>query len=210
MKKYFLTGIATLLPIVITAALTLFLINLFTKPFLGGVHALLNMLDLSAGLKTFLLMISRLIVLVILFFVIIFVGYMTRWYVIHGLIRLSDKILHRIPLVNKVYKASQEVVDTLFSGKKTSFKQVVSVPFPHEGGRSIGLVTHDPSEEGSQLISVFVPAIPNPTMGFLLLFRPEQITPLDMTVEEAFKGIVSCGIMFPHGELKRKIEERDG
>lgn len=219
MRKQFLTGLAILLPIVITLYITVWVVNIFTKPFLGIIVSGFEYLEITAvgtlspGVKKFLLYLSKIVILFGLFFLLVFVGYLTRWYVINKLIKVSDWLFHRIPLINKVYKATQDVVHTLFKDEKTSFSQVVLVPFPNAKAKSIGLVTHMPTKEelahsDNRMVSVFIPAVPNPTMGFLLLFRPDQIIPLKMKVEEAFKCIVSCGVMLPSSALQ-KMENQE-
>ena len=123
--------------------------------------------------------------------------------------QLSDKILNKIPLINKVYKTTQDIVKTLFITDKNSFKQVVMVPFPYKGTYSIGLVSRDSPETARQsvnkdLVSVFVPTTPNPTTGFLLLFKREDLILLDMKTEDAVKYIVSCGVILPENKIANK------
>ncbi|NGX35375.1 MAG: hypothetical protein K1000chlam1_00198, partial [Candidatus Anoxychlamydiales bacterium] len=126
-----------------------------------------------------------------------------------ALIKISDKVLHKIPLVNKVYKTTQEIVKTLFITDKDSFKQVVMAPFPYKGLYSLGLVSRPSPETCSnavneELISVFVPTTPNPTTGFLLLFKKDDLIYLDMKTEDAIKYIVSCGVIVPPKKVENK------
>ena len=105
--------------------------------------------------------------------IVFFVGVFARLLFLHYILQFGEYIIHKIPLVNKVYKAAKEVVETLFGHKEQRFTSVVLVPFPHSGLRGIGLVTSggvssvsDPEYRG--LVSVFVPGTPNPAMGFML------------------------------------------
>ncbi len=215
MKKYFITGLVILLPLTLTILIVAFVINFLTKPFMGLVIKILsqtkiqqihtNILTSDQIIKYG----SQILILIGLVLFTIILGFFARWFIFRGLIKLSDKILHKIPLVNKVYKTTQEIVKTLFVTDKNSFKKVVMVPFPRKGLYSLGLVSRKSPDTcikaaKKELISVFVPTTPNPTTGFLLLFKQEDLIYLDMKTEEAIKYIVSCGVIVPTKTKKRK------
>jgi uncharacterized membrane protein len=209
-KKYFITGLIILLPLTVTLLIIGFVINFLTKPFVGLVSSFLNHFDfMKRGLlflspEQVIFYTSQLLILVLLFFVTVALGMFTRWFVTNALLRVGDKIVHRIPIVNKVYKTTQEITKTLFAGDKGSFNQVVMVPFPQKGTYMLGLVVREAPAKcsqpiGEELISVLVPTTPNPTTGFLLMFRKQDLIYLDITPEEALKYIVSCGVIVPGG-----------
>ena len=205
MKKSFITGLALLLPAILTLMIFLFLLNLFTAPFVGVMEALLThygLLDAQHLLmnKQLILFMSRIVVLIALVLTTLIIGFLGRLLLFHSLLKIGNRILNKIPFFNKIYRATQEVISTIFQTSAPSFSQVVLVPFPNAGNKCIGLITNDsaassPSEHGT--ISVFIPATPNPTMGFMLLFKKEQLIFLDMKVDEAIRFIVSCGVMAP-------------
>jgi uncharacterized membrane protein len=105
--------------------------------------------------------------------------------------------------VNKIYKACQDVVQSLFSSSSKSFSQVVFVPYPNAHNLSIGLMIRDSvkikhnQRDYEELVSVFVPGTPNPSVGFMLMFKREQLTFVNMKVDEAMKFVVSCGVVMP-------------
>ena len=109
MKKYFVTGLVILLPIAVTVFVLAFIINFLTQPFIGLVSRFLAHFDIIN--RGFLFLTpeqllrygSQLIILVILFLVTVLLGMFARWFFFHTLLRLSDSVLHRIPIVNKVY-----------------------------------------------------------------------------------------------------------
>lgn len=202
-----MTGFVLLLPIVLTIWITMFIVNLLTKPFLGILQSIFtyyHLLDNHPFVinNSHLVMIGiKISILIALLFFVILVGFIARLVLFRYLFRFGDYILHRIPLINKIYRAFQDVMRTLFSSGETAFSQVVLVPFPHSETLSIGFITkgtmpENTAEEYQGNISIFVPGTPNPTMGFMLMFKKEEVLFLDMTVEEAFKFIVSCGVMF--------------
>jgi uncharacterized membrane protein len=206
MKRYFLVGLAFLLPIVLTLMIANFAINVLTAPFLGLVKSIFSYSGLQDKYLSFVTneqlmnVIAKVLILITLFLVTVLIGFMARVFVLHAFIRFGDYLIHKIPFVNKIYKALQDVISTLFASDKPSFSKVVLVPFPKSGTRSIGFVTNESLPEGSDanqadLISVFVPGTPNPTVGFVFLFKREQLIFLDMKVDEALKFVVSCGVI---------------
>ncbi|MBA3957453.1 MAG: DUF502 domain-containing protein [Parachlamydiaceae bacterium] len=206
-KKYFFTGLILLLPFVFTMLIVLFIVNLLTKPFIATVTALLTHYDifnkpfLFLSGPTVLILTSKLLVLLFLLVLIFIVGMVGRLFIISHMGAIGEAIIHRIPFVNKIYKAVKDVVSTLTSKKQMAFSSVVLVPFPHSGLHSIGLITRGELPEGSNVaaerVSVFVPGTPNPAMGFMILFKKEDLIHLDIGVDEAVKLIVSCGVINP-------------
>ncbi len=208
MKKTFITGLVILLPLAVTIAIFIFIVNFLTQPFVGMVSNFLS--ELNIVNKGFLFLspaklvqtISQLLILLCLFLFTLALGLLARWFFITTLLSLSDKLLQRIPLVNKVYKTTQEIIKTLFETDKNSFKQVVMVPFPGDKSYVMGLVSRESPQMCSKaanktLISVLVPTTPNPTTGFLLMCAKEDLIYLDMKPESAIKYVVSCGVITP-------------
>ena len=174
MRKYFITGLVILLPVAITIAILLFIVNLLTGPFIDLVSSFLARFHIAnTGFLFFtpeevLKYTSQLLILVLIFAFIVFLGMVARWFFVTTLLKIGDKVLHRIPLINTVYKTTQDIIRTLFVSDKESFKQVVIVPFPDENSYTLGLVARAAPEmcsqaAGDELISVLVPTTPNPT-----------------------------------------------
>lgn len=208
MKKYFITGLVILIPLAVTIAVISFLINFFTKPFIGLVSSffahlhIINRGFLFLTPEQLLRYGSQLLILIVLFLFVVGLGIVARWFFFHTLLQISDKIIHRIPVVNTVYKTTQDIIKTLFVSDKNSFKHVVMVPFPRPGIYVVGLIARESpaacSEKvGEDLVSVLVPTTPNPTTGFLLLFKRADLIYIDMKPEDAIKFIVSCGVIIP-------------
>lgn len=110
-----------------------------------------------------------------------------------------EAIVDRVPLVKTVYRASQQVLATLAGDSSRPFRQVVLIPFPNERVRSVGFVTRESRDPatGEETYNVFVSTTPNPTTGFMLVVRREDVTELDWSVEEAVKAIMSGGVLMP-------------
>ncbi len=219
MKKHFITGLVILLPLTVTILVLGFLIRLLTQPFVGLASNFLAQLNIVN--KGFLFLspdqvikyFSQFLILITLFSVTVFLGMITRWFFINALLRLGDRILHKIPIVNTVYKTTQEIIKTLFVSDKDSFKKVVLAPFPSSASYMLGLVARESPPQCSkavndELISVLIPTTPNPTTGFLLMFRKKELVYLDMKPDEAIKCIVSCGVIHP-GNLPPKPASKE-
>jgi uncharacterized membrane protein len=200
MKKYFITGLIILLPIAVTVALVFFIINFLTHPFVGVIEQFLEKYEWYAHYHAPIHFALQITLLFTLFFFTVLLGFLARIVAFKSFLSLYDYILHRIPIIKTVYKASQQVIKTIFGSTSQSFKQVVMVKFPAEGAYCIGLISSQAPAVcaktlGRPLITVFVPTTPNPTSGFLMMYREEEVIYLDMKVEDAFKYIISCGVI---------------
>jgi len=113
-----------------------------------------------------------------------------------------EGLVRRIPVVGPVYSGAKTFSETVLTDKGTSFKQVLIVEFPRKGAWSIGFLTAENLEEvrartGEDMISVFVPTTPNPTTGFIIVVKRSEVVFLDMSVDEAFKMILTLGVVAP-------------
>lgn len=208
MKKHFITGLVILLPLTVTILVLGFLINLLTQPFIGLVSSffshwhIINRGFLFLTPEQLIRYGSQLLILITLFLITLFLGMITRWFFINALFRIGDRVLHKIPIVNTVYKTTQEIIKTIFVSDKNSFKQVVMAPFPYPGTYMLGLIAREAPDECSkkvneELISVLIPTTPNPTTGFLVMYNKKDLFYLDIKPEDAIKAIVSCGVIVP-------------
>lgn len=110
------------------------------------------------------------------------------------LLRWWDAILARIPLVKSIYTSSKQLTQVFQEGK-TSYRRAVFVEWPRKGVRAVGFVTAEVEWEGERLVVVYVPTMPNPTSGFALFFREDEVFESGMTVEDAVKFVVSGGVV---------------
>lgn len=151
--------------------------------------------------------------------VVMLVGALASNYLGSKLIQWGNSLLGRIPVVSSIYSAAKQISDTLFSGKGNAFRNVVLVQYPRQGMWTIAFVTGKPLGEiaghlnkvENEFISIFIPATPNPTSGFYLLVPRADTIPLKMSVDEAFKIVVSMGVIaapttsndkIPHAPVK--------
>lgn len=114
------------------------------------------------------------------------------------MLRAAEKLVQRIPLARSIYSATKQVIQSMSMPDKTTLKSVVLVEFPRPGYKAIGFLTGTIQESsGKKLCKVFIPTSPNPTTGFFELVPAEEVTKIALTVEEAFKMIISGGIVSP-------------
>ena len=205
MKKYLITGLVILMPVVLTVMIIKFLFDFFTTPFVSMTEHLFSLVQhdfkftLSRGLTLF---ISRILVIVFLVVFIFILGIVARWFLIKNMISGTNNLMSRIPIVKSVYKIIREIISALFSldGKK-AFHHPVLVPFPDNPLFCIGFNTGEVAEEcqamvDTPLVSVFTPTAPHPISGFLFLMPKNEVHKLDMSNEEALKFLVSCGMVY--------------
>ncbi len=208
MKRYFITGLVILLPVALTIAIVSFLFNLLTVPFLGmikvffGGHTLFTQGFLFLNAEQMQNLAAQLLILVSLLLLAFGLGFIARWFFFRTFLKCADYIVTHIPLVRTIYKTCQDVIKTLFTSDTNSFKQVVLVRFPNQDSLSLGLITWEEmpalaDTHHADSVGVFIPTTPNPTSGFLIMYRPQDLIYLDMKVEDAFKYVISCGVISP-------------
>ena len=108
------------------------------------------------------------------------------------ILRWSDGLLSRIPVVKSIYGSSKQLTQVFKEGK-SSYRRAVFVEWPRAGVRAVGFVTAEVERDGEKLVVVYVPTMPNPTSGFALFFKESEVRDCGMTVEEAVKFVVSGG-----------------
>ena len=194
MRKYFITGLLVLVPLVIT----LWVLNII----IGTLDQSLLLLppqwrpELLLGFN--LPGVGTILTLLIIFIT----GVVTRNFVGNRLVKLWELLLQRIPVVSSIYSSVKQVSDTLFSSSGNAFRKALLVQYPREGIWTIAFQTGVPGGDvknhlSSDYVSIYVPTTPNPTSGFFLMLRREDTIELDMSVDEALKYIVSMGVVAP-------------
>ena len=202
LRSSFLTGLAVVLPVVISIGALIWVFGTvakFTDTLLYFLPDRLTHKDGGAGTMYWYWSVVAFLLAIAL---ICSVGMFARHYLGKKMIEWVDSALLQIPFFNKVYGATKQVNDAFASGNRTSFKTVVMVEFPHPDSYSIGFITGEQPPEAEiklrqKLVSVFVPTTPNPTAGFLLLVPEEKVTRLEMSVADGIKYIISLGSIAP-------------
>lgn len=187
LQRSFITGVLVLVPLFIT-------INIF-RWFIAAVDEVAKIYLPSFILKLDFPGLGLLIALVL----ILLIGVFAQNFAGEWLLNLFDTFLRRIKFVGGIYGAIRKFLETIFTPGSDRFNAAVMIEFPRPGMYSIAFRTGKPDPKlpthGKTLVNVFVPLTPNPTSGFYLLVPEEEITPLSLSVQEAFKLVISLGIV---------------
>ncbi len=204
LKKFFIAGILTILPVAATIYVLNWLFHI-ADGFSGDLVALIT----GNRIKGLGLLVTLLIVLI--------VGFFTTNVLGRTLISWADRVINRMPVAGVVYRTVKQILDAFGGENKGSFKEVVLIEYPRKGIYALAFVTG--ASEGEieaktkqRLINLFVPTTPNPTSGFLLLLPEEDLTYLEMPVEDGIKMIISGGVLVPPppGEKKPELKVAKG
>jgi uncharacterized membrane protein len=190
MRKYFITGALVLVPLAVTAWVLNFVISALDQS--------LVLVPEQWQPRTYIPGLGAIITLGIVFLT----GLLTNNLVGKWFLRLWERLLNRIPVVNSVYGSVKQVSDTLFSSSGNAFRKAVLIPYPHEHSYTIAFLTGVPGGDvknhlAGDYVSVYVPTTPNPTSGFFLMMERSRVVELDMNVDAALKYIVSMGVVAP-------------
>lgn len=193
-RKCFLTGLLVLVPLAITAWVLNIIIGTLDQSLLFVPERWQPRTLVGFDIPGFGAILTILIVFV--------VGLLANNLIGNYVLRLWEKLLHRIPVVSSLYGSVKQVSDTLFSSSGNAFRKAVLIPYPHADSYTIGFLTGAPGGDVKNhlvgdYVSVYVPTTPNPTSGFFLMMARENVVELDMTVDAALKYIVSMGVVSP-------------
>ena len=198
LKNDLIAGLLVIIPLATTIWLTItianWVIRLLTRfpkqlaPFDGLNPLLVDLINLTIGLAVPLS-------------AILLIGLMARNIAGRWLLDLGERTVQSIPLAGSVYKTLQQLLQTVFQDSKTRFRRVVLVEYPRKGIWAIAFVTGAMSAATAttpKMLSVFVPTTPNPTSGWYAVVPETDVINLAISIEEAFKVLLSGGIVGPN------------
>jgi uncharacterized membrane protein len=193
-RRYLVAGILVWAPLAVTYLLLKFAVNLMDRTLLLipaqyrpeellGVHI--------PGL-------GIILAIVVLFLT----GLLAANFVGRAFVGSWEGLMDRIPFVRAVYSAAKNFAEMVFSDSSQSFKKVLLIEYPRKGLYSLAFQTATELGEvqgrtGGEVVCCFVPTTPNPTSGFIIIVPRQDITVLDMEVDEALKMIISLGVVVP-------------
>ena len=140
------------------------------------------------------------LVAIFAFFLISFIGWVSQQYLGLKALNFVSYLIKRIPILGTLYSTVQQLLKTVSSGKSEQFRRVVYIQYPRKGTWVIAFVTGEVKHPGipKDHVNVFVPTVPNPTSGFHLMVSKDETRESGLTVEQAFKTILSLGMADPH------------
>ncbi len=207
LRRYFLTGLVTVLPIGLTIFVLWFIISSLGKilrPLVLYQHWIEKLPPVVVTLLSFLL----------LLLLITLIGALASGIAGRQLILWLDRLMQRLPLARSVYTSARQLTDAVFV-KRSSLRKTVVVEYPRRGIFAIGFLTSEEAIEmadGQKAYFVFFPTAPNPTSGWLALVPEKDITETSLSIEEGLKLVVSGGLARTPGLplLSSKPPERLG
>ena len=193
LRNYFISGLLFWIPLVLTFIVIRFFLELLNKiiPTKYLPETLFNLNTDFPGSG---------IVLVLL--VILVTGVMVSNILGRKLVSLWERVLNKIPGFRNIYNVLKKVSDTVFNTSTESFRKAFLIQYPSKGIWVIAFQSGDYKGEaesiiGEEMINLFVPTTPNPTSGFFVMMPKKDVFELNMTVEEAFKIVISAGVVIP-------------
>jgi uncharacterized membrane protein len=198
LRGYFFAGMLVTAPIAITVYVALLLISLVDERVFALIPPEYNP-------ETYLPFSVPGIGVVLMIVILTLIGAIAAGYLGKMLLRLSDRLLNRMPVIRSIYGVAKQIVETVVSNKSVAFREVVLIEYPRKGIWTIGFLTGRSIDQIGEtlvrpdLVNVFVPTTPNPTSGFLLFVPEGDVQRLPMSVEDGIKLVISAGIVVPPG-----------
>ena len=200
-KKYFISGLVTIIPLGITWWVLSFIYRQLVQAGLPLVRLLSrNISDEAPSLASLLLKpwFDNLLAATIVVIAIYLLGWATNRVLGDQVLNAMDRFIDRLPLAKSIYGSVKKLIGVLQT-KPENVDRVVLIDFPHREMKAVGLVTRTlvDKQTGKQLAAVYVPTTPNPTNGYLELVPIENLVATDWSIEEAMNFIISGGAIAP-------------
>lgn len=198
LRNYFLTGVIVTAPLAITVYLTWSLIHWvdsWVKPYIPDRYNPDSYLPFA--LPGFGVIVALLLITL--------VGFLTASFVGRTIVGYGERLLNRMPLVRNVYSGLKQIFETVLANRSDLFTKVALFEYPRKGAWSIVFIAKQQDTEinralsgqHSRTIAVFRPITPNVTTGYLLYVDEKDVIPLEMSVEDAAKLLISAGLVPP-------------
>lgn len=187
LRRYFIAGMVFIIPLWVTILIIKWIVNLVDNTFSLAPHVLRPRTYVSFfGIE-----------LVIALLLIILVGVIAGNYFGKKFLAIGERVLAKIPVIKTIYQGIKYLT-TGIMGEKKVFSRVVLLEFPIKGLSFIGFVTGEaahllPQKGEKKMLKIFIPTTPNPTTGFFCIAAEDEVQPLDISVDDAFKLIISAG-----------------
>jgi len=194
LRNYLISGLLFWIPLILTVIVIKFFLeflnNLIPQEYLP--EAIFNLDTTIPGSG-----------IILLFIIILITGVLVTNILGRRLVDLWEKLLNSIPGFRNIYNILKKVSDTVLNTSSESFKKAFLIQYPSKGIWVIAFQSGNYRGEaetiiGDEIINLFVPTTPNPTSGFFILIPKKDTFELDISVEDAFKLVISAGVVTPN------------
>ena len=194
-RQLFISGLLVILPVWLTVwviAVIFSWISAFSMPIFSPI------LKVFTSNSAWIVVLAKIASFFLTLIIICFVGYFTNKVLGKTILRYFETIFVKVPFVGSIYMSLKKLI-SFFSRKdnQMNFQKVVFIPFPNKASYCAAFSTGEQIIDGQKYITTFMPTTPNPTTGFLMLIKEEDIVESKYTVEEAIQYIMSAGIIKP-------------
>ena len=201
-RNVFITGLVILGPLALTSYILYFIFDQVSQIFEPIVRDIMTSFFGELPDKLFIGLGIQAVAFFFTLCVVFLVGLLATNVIGKRLLQYIEKVFARIPVVNVIYPLIKQVIDSFkrLGGSSKGFenKQVVFIKYPSLEGYLVGFLTsHFNGPEGEKLASVFIPTAPNPITGFVLVFDESSVVPSGLTMEQAWKMLISAGLIPP-------------
>lgn len=209
-RANFLTGTLIVIPLIITFWILYFIIDKFNFLLLNPIIIIVNKWVPIESLEV----LTKIIAFFLLLGFLTIVGFATRIIILRNVFVFGEKMLCKVPMINIVYKTIKEISFAFWGQKNTIFKRVILMEYPRKGIYQLGFVVSQTKGDVQKkidrpLLNVFVPTSPNPTSGMLVFVPSEDTIPMDMSVAEGMKMVISGGAVVPKINHDYSEDRRD-
>ncbi|MBQ3835140.1 MAG: DUF502 domain-containing protein [Elusimicrobia bacterium] len=200
-RQLFISGLLVILPLWLTVwviAIIFKWISAFSMPILSPI------LNIFTSDSAWILVLAKIVSFFLTLIIICFVGYFTNKVLGRTIFRYFENVFIKLPFAGSIYLSLKKLF-SFFSSKDTgmNFQKVVFIPFPNKDSYCAAFSTGEQIIDGEKYITTFMPTTPNPTTGFLMLIKAEDVVESNYTVEEAIQYIISAGIIKPETKNSR-------
>jgi len=201
-RRRLLSGILLLMPFGVTLLVMRWLFRWvagFIRPIITFVISRISQVSVIEAVPDVYITVSvAFLSIAVLLALLYLVGVIGQFVIGKRLIKAGETLLMRIPLVRIIYTATKQVAQAVSMPDRAALKSVVLVEFPRPGFQAVGFLTgYIEDSAGKKFCKVMIPTTPNPTTGFFEIIPTEEVTETTLTIEDAFKMIISGGIVTP-------------
>ena len=194
-NRFFLKGLAFILPVFLTCwilyRIIIFMSSIIPEQIVSSLIKFIN-IESSSAEKIISTILAFLLTALLIYLSGLAVSIIGKKF----FEKIENNLLFKIPVFSSIYKTIKQIIDSISSPNKNSFKKVVMVEFPRKGVWTMGFVTGESKDKDNRdYYHVIVPTTPNPTSAFLLFILKTEVKETSLSIDDGVKTIISGGVL---------------